>query len=474
MPVELIELVRARVPGGFDRPLGGRGEYQGPCPVCGGTDRFRVFPDQAPSGDVAERAGVSGGYWCRQCGLSGDYVQWLVDVEGWDWTKIFDFLSVEGEAAGPASAKRERQRRDPAGRTLDQLNPVTFPPLKWQEHARKFVEECAARLQSNPHLLQWLEHRGVPLDIAQAYQLGWHAGEPQRNGPPCIYRNREGWGLDKRINKRTGRLQSIWIPRGLVIPNERDGQLAAVRIRRPNQDLGENDDKYILVAGSEQKVIMITPNARAYVVTEAGLCGLAVMATRQPGVGMCAMGTLSMYPDQQAAGWLAAATGILNAVDFEPQGKGEQYGNKFRFWWDQRYPQCRRTPVPAGKDPGEFVELHGLSALGAWIRSQLSPVIRVTAPPPRGNVTAAPPPKDKKLQIPDDVEALRLLLATNRLEIHVGENGNLLGCRGPAEIHDRVALLAHRPVVARWLREIGECEVTIRNFLKPLESGNER
>lgn len=37
-------------------------ELAGPCPWCGGSDRFRVW------------RGAHGGYWCRQCNLSGDVI----------------------------------------------------------------------------------------------------------------------------------------------------------------------------------------------------------------------------------------------------------------------------------------------------------------------------------------------------------------------------------------------------------------
>src|SRR2546428_14193677 len=42
------------------------GEYAGPCPWCGGEDRFRVWPH----GDRPH-------YWCRQCGRKGDAIQYL-------------------------------------------------------------------------------------------------------------------------------------------------------------------------------------------------------------------------------------------------------------------------------------------------------------------------------------------------------------------------------------------------------------
>lgn len=42
------------------------GEYAMACPSCGGKDRFRVWPHQK-----------RGSYWCRQCNIRGDYIQFL-------------------------------------------------------------------------------------------------------------------------------------------------------------------------------------------------------------------------------------------------------------------------------------------------------------------------------------------------------------------------------------------------------------
>ncbi|WP_285906796.1 primase-helicase zinc-binding domain-containing protein [Pseudodesulfovibrio pelocollis] len=473
MPVALIDLVRARCSGqGFALPVGSRSEYQGPCPVCGGKDRFRVFPDQSPSGELAVRAGAVGGYWCRQCGLAGDYVQWLVEVEGWDWTKIFEFIGVEGGAQARAveSPRPARPRGPSMGRELSELEDVELPPAQWREHAQKLADASAAALVRNPHLIEWLEARGVPLWVAQAFNLGWFAGESQRGGrPPCAYRNREGWGLP-RVDNANGRPKSIWIPRGLVIPNYRDNELVAVRIRRPNQDVEPGGKKYVLVAGSNQRACMITPGERAYVVQEAALDGLAVIAAGVPGVGMCSMGTLTAYPDRQAAQWLGNAVDILDALDFEPQGRGEPYGNKFRHWWGARFPQCRRTPVPVGKDAGELVQRIGLAGLKTWIESQLSPVLRVTAPAPRGRIESAPKPAPQGIVLPEPVERLRLLLSVNRMEIRVGESGTVLGCRGPDAVAGEVAMLCQRPVVREWLAAVGSDVVTGRNFMKPMKT----
>ena len=47
------------------------GEFSGPCPKCGGRDRFRVWPYAEPPR-----------FWCRQCGWAGDAIQYLRDHDG--------------------------------------------------------------------------------------------------------------------------------------------------------------------------------------------------------------------------------------------------------------------------------------------------------------------------------------------------------------------------------------------------------
>ena len=39
------------------------GEYHSPCPKCGGTDRFCVFPEQ-PGGALAMQHGITGTWAC--------------------------------------------------------------------------------------------------------------------------------------------------------------------------------------------------------------------------------------------------------------------------------------------------------------------------------------------------------------------------------------------------------------------------
>ena len=45
------------------------GEWAGPCPFCGGRDRFRVWPSPANGNPRA---------WCRQCGFNGDALAYVM------------------------------------------------------------------------------------------------------------------------------------------------------------------------------------------------------------------------------------------------------------------------------------------------------------------------------------------------------------------------------------------------------------
>ncbi|MBV6515356.1 MAG: hypothetical protein HPKKFMNG_00994 [Planctomycetes bacterium] len=47
------------------------GEFHGPCPKCGGVDRFMAWP-------------AKGRAWCRRCGTQGDTLHWAMILEGRD------------------------------------------------------------------------------------------------------------------------------------------------------------------------------------------------------------------------------------------------------------------------------------------------------------------------------------------------------------------------------------------------------
>jgi hypothetical protein len=69
-----------------------RHEVHGPCPFCGGTDRFIVFDN--------------GRGWCRQCNWKGDSIQLLRDRDGLSFVEAKRALGLD---CSPLSLQR-RQR----------------------------------------------------------------------------------------------------------------------------------------------------------------------------------------------------------------------------------------------------------------------------------------------------------------------------------------------------------------------------
>jgi len=60
----------------------GRTEHAGPCPLCGGRDRFRAW------GQPQSR------YWCRQCDARGDVIQLVQQVDGIDFAGAVRVLAA--------------------------------------------------------------------------------------------------------------------------------------------------------------------------------------------------------------------------------------------------------------------------------------------------------------------------------------------------------------------------------------------
>jgi len=89
VPTELIDRARAtdilevaRSLGAVLKPVAGRIEFAGPCPVCGGTDRFGV--------NVRKRV-----WHCRGCGRGGDAVDLVRHVEGVTFIEAVEMLAGE-------------------------------------------------------------------------------------------------------------------------------------------------------------------------------------------------------------------------------------------------------------------------------------------------------------------------------------------------------------------------------------------
>ena len=174
-------------------------EWAGPCLACGGTDRFRVWPDK-------DR------YWCRSCDAKGDPIQFCRDFLGMDYP---DALRATGNHAKLIGDLPQRKRIEPA-----RIEKPAGPDLdRWQRQADQVSLWCHKQLMKRPDLLAWLEQkRGISRFTVEAWQLGFNPRD-NRSGPGK-------WGYPAND-------KPLWLPAGITISHRQpDGRITGINIRR--------------------------------------------------------------------------------------------------------------------------------------------------------------------------------------------------------------------------------------------------
>jgi hypothetical protein len=336
------------------------GEYHGPCPLCGGTDRFHVWPGQ----------GDHGTWWCRGCSKGGDAIQYLRDVEGMGYKQACQRLGVEAKELDPLQV--------PPVKPVSGFTPSdsVAPADKWAGKAGNFVTHCQQALLENKTACQWLAERGIDQKTAEKYRLGWNGKD--------FWRDRTAWGLPEEL-KPDGKPKKLWIPAGLVIPWSVAGRLHRLRIRRP-----EGEPRYYVVPGSGRSPMISRPDAAAYVVVESELDAILLDSLASDLVGIIAQGNSTAKPDQATWQPLQQAVSIMVALDTD------EAGAKASVWWKQQLSTATRWPIVGGKDPGDAYKA-GID-LRAWITAGLPPALKVK-PAASCLQPATPPPAPPKATV---------------------------------------------------------------------------
>jgi len=278
------------------------GEYHGPCPFCGGKDRFRVQPERD--------------FWtCRQCGLHGDLVAYL--VESGRMTKAEAYNARHGGAV-PLRGSKTAQLTPPTPE-------VATPPGKaWQARAWEFVYHCQAALWDDigKRALAWLRKRGLSDTAIQTGGLGYNSAD--------TWEDRETWGLQGELDKN-GKPKRVWLPRGVTIPWFVGPDLWRVNIRRP-----VGDPKYIGPAGWGNALYNADDlrTDRPAVLVEGELDALTLDALRGI-ITPCATGSVGGARRARWIAKLALCPVVLVAFD------ADQAGEDARRYWLKVLPNGR-------------------------------------------------------------------------------------------------------------------------------------
>lgn len=330
------------------------GEYHGPCPSCGGNDRFHVWPEQN-DGD--------GSYWCRGCKKAGDLIQFFIDFDGMSYPDACrragkDPKSPEIHRNFTPGVEKQPVKNEFSPKIYD--NPCDL----WQQKAAAFVGYCHEKLLDDQYQLAYLAGRGIKMESVIHFQLGYNPG----NNGKDYFRPREAWGLPSEISDKTNKPKKLWIPRGIVIPYLSVDGVVRIRIRRENLNPGEKN-RYYIVPGSGMSPMMINPERRAHLVIEAELDAILVSQDAGDLVGCLAMGSSHTKPDEKSYDILKRSFCIINALDYDDAGSGGS------DWWSDEFRQSRRRPVSFGKDPGDLVSA-GME-IRPWVIGNLPDALRL-------------------------------------------------------------------------------------------------
>ena len=308
-------------------------EWTGACPICGGTDRFHVWPKKDT-------------FWCRQCDGSGKgAVKFVMWVDGVDYRTACERLGIQ-----------HTKRSNTSNVDLDRAPAFEPSPVKnldtdkacfedaWQAKAEAFIGESVDRLLHDPHAQAYLEaQRHVSRGNWLWASLGFNDRERW-----------EQWGSVK-----------VWLPRGIVIPWMVDDVWWRIRFRcldgnyqhftpsirgKPmkypqvkgaadalyfcgRSTLIEPDDTVILVEG-EFDALAVQSNA-AYALND-GLKAVATGGTQ----------------NARVLRWVASLS-IAKVVYLAFDGE-DSAGALAAVWWGGQLPNAQRL-IPSAHDVSDMV-----------------------------------------------------------------------------------------------------------------------
>ena len=387
-PVDLLTIIRADgIP--LTREAGTNGgELAGPCPFCGGRDRFRVWPEK-------------GRYWCRQCKAGGDAIQYLRDKHGVGYREACAAVGVE-----PKKKETFHPARQKGMAAAGWLN------IEWQKAAWAFLMQSRSDLQRSTGAIAYLRGRGLKDETISS--LGLNAS--------TAHVDRAAWGLPPETDAKTGKLKRLWLPRGIVIP-ALDGKLIhRLRIRLSPEEsertkawtAGGKGIRYIEVSGSgAEPLLLLGKGGEAWAVVESELDAYLIYQESGDLVNVMGLGSSVIVPND---GTIKRMTGrVLVCLDHDTAGWKAVNG----FWSEIG----EYWPTPSGKDPGDYFQAGG--NIRTWIELGLKPSEYVKA---QGTKVSAPPEEETPYEAPQ--AAGEQVCNDIPREIESREGVNALPCRG--------------------------------------------
>jgi DNA primase len=292
----------------------GANEYSGPCPFCGGRDRFNVQRTR---------------WLCRNCteGKWKDAIEYIQRREKCDFRTACKYLGAPDDLPS---------RPHPVPRAIESTN----PSAEWQLKAQKLVKEATdiLWLEQGAKIRAWLNGRGLNDDTLRRWQIGFVPG-----------------GAHEWTN-----IAGLKVPCGITIPCEIENAIWYVKVRRL-----EGQPKYQAVSGGRAALFgaQSLRDREKVILTEGEFDAMLLHQESGDMVGVATMASASSRPSETMLHYLASAHEWLIAYDYDEAGmRGAE-------WWMDNSDRARPAYVPKiraqDKDITDYWEAGG--DLRGWV-----------------------------------------------------------------------------------------------------------
>jgi len=307
------------------------GRYQvGPCPLCGGVDRFTIKPTD--EGEV---------WFCRNCGDDRyhDVIELVKRLNNCGFIEAINILAGGNFTYTPAVDRQDV----PLPPKLAEI-----PAQSWQDKAMAIWSASHERLieslncgEINPYL-SWLMNRGITPKEVRKFGLGYHPG---------------GAGL----------------ARGIVIPAFFNGDILYLKVRKRGQKKVNKAgktvlyDKYRQLAGGKSNSLFnadsIKPGIKQVVIVEGEFDAIVVSRFVPSNTAVVTMGSTSQVPEFTEWGYLFAAVEKMFIYQ-----DGDKSGQKALLKWVKMYPYAEKL-IPLGNgDPTDYWKAQGYQGMERWLK----------------------------------------------------------------------------------------------------------
>jgi len=302
------------------------GNYKGPCPQCGGEDRFTVTPNDS----------YGGSFICNQCNFHGDKIKYLREYRGLTYFEACATLNLQPKFTYQST-------RDLLNKENKVYTPkdIPNPPKAWINKTTQLTFSFFQNMMSAPGKLHrdfLTQKKSLTIETIKKARLGFN--------PSGMKFSKNSFGLpeDPEANKNT-----VWIAPGIVIPYfPLDEQLIRIRVRQENPAPGFG--RYLMQTGSSSTFyICIGYNkSKPVVIVESELDAILINQEVGDLINVMATGSTTNYPCEISDKLIKDSSQVYVYPD------KDQAGEKMGEWYKKNY-SAKVLVAPFGKDPSESV-----------------------------------------------------------------------------------------------------------------------